>query len=201
MARWQGACGPRKLPPARARVNAQRGSARARSRSPGGLRRRGASARRKKATASALLREGGRESSAKSWAPVCGRASRARRLWRRGIQGPTDCSPYQPCACPYDSFARDRGISPQTAKHEEDRERLPGSPSPSAHGRTARARSLLIAIAMPGQSPSGCRCECVERRPESGSGRLFRGSGVASGTWSRRRGGEKGPARKPQRGK
>src|SRR5262249_5187595 len=93
----------------------------------------------------------GAKAARKSWALVCGRASRARRLLRRGVQGPTGCSPSQPCACPYDSFARDRGISPQTAKHGEDREHVhvflfrPGPPLIAAGAGSPG----LIAIGVP----------------------------------------------------
>ena len=38
--------------------------------------------------------------------------------------GPEKSSPYRPCAEPCDSFARDRGISPQPVKHESHREQL-----------------------------------------------------------------------------
>ena len=54
--------------------------------------------------------------------------------------GPEKSSPYRPCAGPYDSFARDRGISPQPANHESNREHLvlrlskPGGHRRPSHG-------------------------------------------------------------------
>jgi len=39
-----------------------------------------------------------------------------------GERGARRCSPIRPCARPSDSFARDRGISPQPANHESSRE-------------------------------------------------------------------------------
>ena len=65
--------------------------------------------------------------------------------------GPSRKAPVATVCDPIDSFARDRGISPQTAKHEKDREHtLPILPPPSAEPAVrSRVHWGVIAIPMP----------------------------------------------------
>ncbi len=55
--------------------------------------------------------------------------------------GPERSSPYRPCTGPYDSFARDRGISPQTVNHEPHREHFVFGFCPGG-----RCRALTISL-------------------------------------------------------
>lgn len=173
---------PAKLPPRRGRVNAQ-GWSRA------GLMR---VDRSRGHTRSGRKTEDPRpcgRGSPSSWALVSGRVVEHGGHVRRGFQSPQGCSPYQPCACPSDSFARDRGISRQTAKHEEDRELsfglLPSAAarppqrlgSPTGHrkvdarepsGRAERCMSLSLRRVLPnarrhvgrGSRPFHADCNC-----------------------------------------
>ena len=59
---------------------------------------------------------------------------------RRGTE-PVRSSPYRPCTGPYDSFARDRGISPQPVNHEPHREHFVFSFCP---GNRSQALTLCL---------------------------------------------------------